>query len=74
IYGPDVNYSDAEFKIAESGIRFGLMAVKNVGRQAIELIVSERAGRGKYLSIYDFCRRVPGHIVNKRVLESLIKA
>jgi len=74
IYGPDVNYSDSEFKISESGIRFGLLAVKNVGRQAIELIVSERASRGKYLSIYDFCRRVPGHIVNKRVLESLIKA
>lgn len=74
IYGPDVNYSDAEFKIAESGIRFGLLAVKNVGRQAIELIVSEREARGKYLSIYDFCRRVPGNIVNKRVLESLIKA
>lgn len=74
IYGPDVNYSNAEFTITESGIRFGLLAVKNVGRQAIELIVSEREARGKYLSIYDFCRRIPGHIVNKRVLESLIKA
>lgn len=71
---PDVNHSRAGFGIEAQGIRFGLLAVKNVGRQAIDAIVAEREKNGNYASLYDFCRRVPASIVNKRVVESLIKA
>lgn len=71
---PDVNQSEAGFSIQDNGIRFGLLAVKNVGRQAIDLIVSERRKAGPYASLYDFCRRAAGPLVNKRVVESLIRA
>jgi DNA polymerase-3 subunit alpha len=71
---PDVNQSDLNFTPAGSAIRFGLGAVKNVGQGAVEAIVLAREAGGTFQSIYDFCHRVNLGNVNRRVLESLIKA
>jgi DNA polymerase III subunit alpha len=71
---PDVNQSDFHFTPAGDAIRFGLGAVKNVGQGAIEAIVAARQQDGAFASIYDFCERVNLANVNRRVLESLIKA
>lgn len=73
VLGPDVNHSGAGFGIEDDAVRFGLLAVKNVGRQAIDAIVSERERNGAYSSLFDFCRRVGGTMVNKRVVESLVR-
>ena len=70
---PDVNESILEFNVIDDhAIRFGLLAVKNVGSLAIESIVQNRKN-GPYTSIFDFCRRVDLRLTNKKVLESLIK-
>ncbi len=71
---PDVNQSDLHFTPAADAIRFGLGAVKNVGQGAIEAIVAARELGGRFASIYDFCDRVNLGNVNRRVVESLIKA
>jgi len=71
---PDINVSDANFTPHGSAIRFGLAAVKNVGHNAIESIVAGRKEKGKYGSIYEFCEQVDLRLLNKRVLESLIKS
>lgn len=71
---PDVNESDLNFTPAGMAIRFGLGAVKNVGGGAVEAIVSARDQRGAFKSIYEFCDRVNLGNINRRVLESLIKA
>ncbi len=76
---PDVNRSQEQFAIelladGRSGIRFGLTNVKNVGRGAIEGLIAERAAKGPFTSIEDLCRRSDLRTLNKRVLESLIKA
>ncbi|NNV02880.1 DNA polymerase III subunit alpha [Brevibacillus sp. MCWH] len=68
---PDVNESQAFFTVEKEAIRFGLAAVKNVGYGAIESIVQERAKR-PYRDLFDFCARVDGRLVNRRVVESLI--
>jgi len=71
---PDVNRSELNFTPSEDAIRFGLGAVKNVGQGAVEAIVAAREEGGPFTSIYDFCERVNLGNVNRRVLESLIKA
>ena len=71
---PDINVSDANFTPHENAIRFGLAAVKNVGHNAIESIVAARKECGRYRSIYEFCEKVDLRLLNKRVLESLIKS
>ena len=70
---PDINVSDANFTPHGSAIRFGLAAVKNVGHNAIESIVEGRK-KGSYTSIYGFGESVDLRLLNKRVLESLIKS
>ena len=72
----DVRYSDVGFVIDEEqqGIRFALNAIKNVGAGVVEVIVKARKTRGPFASLDDFCRRVDLRQVNRRVLESLIKA
>jgi len=70
ILPPDVNNSDVYFTPTPTGIRFGLTAIKNVGENAI---VSIAAGK-PFKSLFDFCERVDLRAVNKRVVESLIKA
>ncbi len=74
IFPPDINRSFSKFTIEEKGIRFGLVAVKNVGESAVESIIAEREKNGNYKSINDFIARIDFHCVNKKVLESLCKA
>ena len=71
---PDINESDRDFNVIAGRIRFGLAAVKNVGGSALESIIEEREKEGPYTSLEDFCCRVDSRKVNKRVIESLIKA
>ena len=70
---PDVHASHLEFTVEGDAIRFGLLAVKNVGQGAIESIIAAREDGGPFRSFADFCGRVDLRLVNKRVLESLVK-
>lgn len=74
VLSPDVNESASSFTPVSGKIRFGLAAVKNVGHNAIDSIVSARNEFGKVASIFQFCDKVDLRLLNKRVLESLIKA
>jgi DNA polymerase-3 subunit alpha len=71
---PDVNVSSFRFSVSGDTIRFGLGAVKNVGEKAIQSIVTARDRDGAFASLGDFCRRVDTQLVNRRVVESLVKA
>ncbi|MGB9074130.1 MAG: DNA polymerase III subunit alpha [Terriglobales bacterium] len=72
---PDINVSDANFTPHGPAIRFGLAAVKNVGGNAIESIVAARKKLGRnFRSLFEFCEEVDLRLLNKRVLESLIKS
>jgi DNA polymerase III subunit alpha len=71
---PDVNSSAVRFSVAGDTIRFGLAAIKNVGEAAMESILRTRASDGAFRSLEDFCGRVDLRLVNRRVIESLIKA
>ena len=76
---PDVQISDANFTPSNNGIRFGLAAIKNVGGNAIETITASRRnlqaeGKPGFASLWDFCESIDLRLLNKRVLESLIKA
>jgi len=71
---PDVNQSDLNFTPAGEAIRFGLGAVKNVGQGAVEAIVKAREEGGAFASVYKFCDRINLGNVNRRVIESLVKA
>ncbi|MCD6168263.1 MAG: hypothetical protein J7J33_03025, partial [Caldisericia bacterium] len=70
---PDINKSGIYFKIEGDAIRFGFSAIKNVGESAARIIVDERE-KGKYRSFYDFLTRCKSGKINKKVIESLIKA
>src|SRR5271154_7152529 len=78
VLAPDVNSSDLDFtpvdNAQEKGIRFGLGAIKNVGAAAVEWIAKARAEGGRFGSLYDFCERVDLGAVNRRMIESFIKA
>ena len=67
VEAPDINLSDANFTPRGSAIRFGLAAVKNVGRNAIDSIVTGRKELGNYASIYQFCEKIDLRLLNKRV-------
>ena len=77
---PDVNRSVAEFAPDRTGDRdgpaivFGLAAVRNVGEALVERIVAERARGGPFADVYDFCQRVDPAVLNKRTMDSLVKA
>jgi len=71
---PDVNVSRADFTVAGEAIHFGLAAIKNVGATAIESIVRTREADGRFAVLDDFCARVDLRLVNRRVVECLIKA
>ncbi len=74
ILPPDVNESIVEFNVMdEKTIRFGFLAIKNVGQTAIESIVATRQADGPYKSIFEFCKRVDLRVTNRKVVESLIK-
>ncbi len=70
----DINESDKDFTVIKGAIRFGLAAVKNVGGAALDSIIEVRNDDGPYRSLGDFCTRVDSRKVNKRVIESLVKA
>ena len=71
---PDVNESGESFIVKEGMLRFGLAAVKNVGYNAIAAILRARIKDGRFLNLYDFVKRVDSNALNKRTVESLIKA
>ncbi|SDE47712.1 DNA polymerase-3 subunit alpha [Thermus arciformis] len=71
---PDINRSGFDFKVVGEEILFGLSAVKNVGEAAAEAILKERERGGPFKSLGDFLKRLDEKVVNKRTLESLIKA
>ncbi|MFZ5845050.1 MAG: DNA polymerase III subunit alpha [Patescibacteria group bacterium] len=71
---PDINRSHVEFTIEEGKVRFGLSAIKNVGTTAIESILSARQVKGKFTTLPDFIGSVDTSRVNRKTLESLIKA
>jgi len=74
ILPPDINQSLVNFTVVGGkAIRFGLAAVKNVGEKAIKSIIEERKRNSNFTSLLDFCQRVDLRVVNKRVIESLIK-
>jgi len=71
---PDVNESELHFLSAGGKIRFGLLAIRNVGAGAIESILEQRKTNGRFRGLFQFCEAVDSRSVNKRVLESLIKS
>ncbi len=71
---PDINTSDVEFAIEGEKIRFGLSAIKNVGEAAIDSVLASRTGEGPFKTFTQFLRRVDVSKVNKKTLESLIRA
>jgi DNA polymerase-3 subunit alpha len=71
---PDVNVSQVTFSVSGQAIRFGLAAIKNVGEAAMETILATRETDGRFQGLEDFCARVDLRLVNRRVVESLIKA
>ena len=70
---PDINVSRGGFTVDGQSIRFGLNAVKSVGRDLIEAVIKERESR-PFRSLYDFCKRMHGNELNRRAVECLIKA
>ncbi|HHV80691.1 MAG: DNA polymerase III subunit alpha [Dictyoglomi bacterium] len=74
ILPPDINESNIHFTPTNNNIRFGLSAIKNVGESAVEVILEARKKGGKFTSLEDFLRRVDLRKVNKKVIESLIRA
>ena len=70
---PDINVSRGGFTVDGGAIRFGLNAVKNVGRNLIEAVVAKREER-PFRGLYDFCKRLHGNELNRRAVESLIRA
>ncbi len=73
ILPPDVNESCSDFTVVNGEIRFGLAAIKNVGLKAVESIIESRENDGKFKDLFDFCERIDGSKVNKRVLEGLVQ-
>jgi len=71
---PDVNESDANFTVAGENIRFGLVAIKGIGWGFIETLMAERRQGGPFRTLDEFCRRLCGKDLNRRAVESLIKA
>ena len=74
ILKPDINKSFLKFTVDEGNIRFGLGSIKNVGIAPVEAIIAERQKNGEYKSFTDFCERIADEAVNKKCIESLIKA
>ncbi|EKC65189.1 protein containing Bacterial DNA polymerase III, alpha subunit domain protein, partial [human gut metagenome] len=71
---PDVNHSADRFTVEPEGIRFGLVAIKNIGRGLILRMMQERELNGPFVDFQDFCRRMDGMEINKRAVENLIRA
>ncbi|MBT1163757.1 DNA polymerase III subunit alpha [Bifidobacterium felsineum] len=75
VLSPDINESVCEYSAIGNDIRFGLGAIRNVGKQTVAEIIAEREGsRGPYNNFMDFIRRVPLHVLSRQLIDSLIKA
>ena len=74
ILEPNINMSSTKFTVEDGKIRFGLGSIKNVGIQPVDNIIKDRNEHGKFTSFTDFCERMSGEAVNKKCIESLIKA
>ncbi len=74
ILPPDINEGDAVFTVSQGAIRYALSAIKGIGKPVIDAIVTEREDNGSFLSLKDFATRLSGKEVNKRTIESFIKA
>ncbi len=74
ILPPDVNISNDSFSVSDGVIRYGLAAIKNVGRAFVKKLMEERNTNGSFVSFYDFCERMSKHDLNRRTVESLVKA
>ena len=71
---PDINYGEGVFSADKEGIRYGLYAIKSIGRPVVDLILEERRQNGPYTTLQNFIERVAGREVNKRAIENLIKS
>jgi DNA polymerase-3 subunit alpha len=71
---PDVNHGDVNFTVEDGAIRYALAAIRGVGVQAVEALVAERAAGGPFADLFDLAARAGGRILNRRLLEALIKA
>lgn len=74
ILPPDINEGEGGFSVSGNAIRYGLSAIKSIGRPVIDAIVAERAERGEFTTLKDFVTRLTGKEVNKRTIENFIKA
>ncbi|MFH1739315.1 MAG: DNA polymerase III subunit alpha [bacterium] len=74
ILPPDINQSGESFTITASGIRFGLAAIKNVGAGAVKSVIKERERSGPFQSLQKFCVRLEPGVINRGLIESLIRA
>ncbi len=71
---PDINLSEWDFTVTDGNLRFGLGAVKNVGKASVDAIAAERKKGGPFKSLFDLTRRVDSGAINRKVLESLVEA
>lgn len=74
ILPPDINEGEGNFSVAGTDIRYGLSAIKGLGRPVIDAIVAEREENGKFPNLKDFAKRLTGKEINKRTIESFIKS
>lgn len=74
ILPPDINEGEGGFSVSGQAIRYGLSAIKSIGRPVIDAIVEERKIRGPFTTLKDFITRLSGREVNKRIIENFIKA
>ena len=71
---PDINESGLDFRSMDKAIRFGMLAIRNVGEAALRSVLEYRDQHGRFQSLFQFCEEVDSRSLNKRVLESLVKS
>ena len=71
---PDINKGEGDFSVDNGSIRYGLAAIRSVGRPVIQAVVEEREKRGPFKNLKDFAERLSGKETNKRTIENFIKA
>lgn len=72
IQPPSINESEAAFTVKDGTIQFGLLAIKQVGVQAVRELIKNRQASGKFTDLFDLCARIPVHVMNRRAYEALI--
>lgn len=74
VLSPDINEGEGAFLATSEGIRYGLYAIKSIGRPVVDLILEERRANGRFMTLQSFLERVSSREVNKRTVENLIKS